>query len=153
VERIAGFRLEASLKDLGKIRQFITQAAASREVDTSAIYDLNLAITELITNTLTYGYRRQPGLFEIELFQDNSDLSIQIRDEAPTFDPTRVQPPDLTLSLDERPLGKMGIYLAQRSLDGFSHRGIPEGGNEIFLVKKDVFASHHQEEPSHEIKD
>jgi anti-sigma regulatory factor (Ser/Thr protein kinase) len=153
VDRIAGFRLKAGLKDLGTIRRFIAEAGASRGIDPSTIYDLNLAVTELVTNTLDHGYRKPSGSFEIEIIRSDSDLLVRVRDEAPAFDPTRLPPPDLSFSLAERPLGKMGIYLAQGSVDEFTHREIPGGGNEIILMKKGVFASHHQEEPNHGIKD
>jgi anti-sigma regulatory factor (Ser/Thr protein kinase) len=156
VKRIAGFRLKASVKDLAKVRRFITQTGAAKNVDPSAIYDINLAVTELITNTLNYGYRRQKGLFEIEINQADGDLFVHLRDEAPAFDPTQTalqELPDLSLSLDRRPLGKMGIYLTQRSVDQFTHREIPGGGNEIILRKINVFASHQQEDTSHGIKD
>jgi serine/threonine-protein kinase RsbW len=140
LHKIAKFRLKASLKDLGKIRQFIKQEAESRHVNSTAIYDLNLAVTELVTNTLNYGYQNRPGIIEIELFKEDGDLLIRLRDEAPAFDPTQMKKPDLSLHLYERPLGKMGIYLARGSVDRFAHRRIPEGGNEITLEKKGAFA-------------
>jgi anti-sigma regulatory factor (Ser/Thr protein kinase) len=55
---------------------------------------------------------------------------------APPFDPTRVPDPDLTLPLEERPLGGLGIYLIRQSVDKMVYRAVPEGGNELTLVKR-----------------
>jgi len=138
METLGALRLDARLEDLSRIRQFITQTASVVEIDQAAVYDLNLAITELITNTLLYGYGGA-GPIEIEILRADRDLLIRLRDKAPPFDPTGHPPPDITQPLESRPPGGMGVYLTRLSVDRFSHRRLPRGGNEISLGKVSIF--------------
>ena len=144
MEIIDTMRLDARLKDLPMIRQFISKAIAPHNIDRSQVYDFNLAITELITNTLSYGYQGT-GPFQIEILRDNQDLIVRLRDQAPNFDPTEIPPPDISLALDQRLPGGLGIFLTQQSVDKFTHRYLPGGGNEINLWKKGVFQQSKEE--------
>ena len=38
-------------------------------------------------------------------------ILIRVRDTAPPFDPTRLPDPDLTLPLEERPVGGLGAFI------------------------------------------
>ncbi len=59
-----------------------------------------------------------------------------MRDRAPPFDPTRLPDPDLTLSLEERPVGRMGVFLTRQLVDAVTYRLTGEGGNELTLTKR-----------------
>jgi anti-sigma regulatory factor (Ser/Thr protein kinase) len=144
MELLDTLRLNARLEDLPRIRQFVTQAIAPHNIDESQIYDFNLALTELITNTLSYGYRGA-GPIQIEILRANQDLMVRLRDEAPHFNPTEQPSPDISLTLDQRPPGGMGIFLTQQSVDRFTHHDLPGGGNEIKLWKKGIFSQSKEE--------
>jgi serine/threonine-protein kinase RsbW len=138
METLGTLRLDARLEDLPHIRQFFTKTTSALDIDHRAIYDLNLAITELITNTLLYGYGGA-GPIEIKILRAGQDLLVRLRDKAPYFDPTGHPPPDITQPLEKRPPGGMGVYLTRLSVDRFSHRRLPGDGNEITLGKVNLF--------------
>lgn len=138
METLGTLHLDARLEDLPHIRQFINQTTSALDIDQAAIYDLNLAITELITNTLLYGYEGA-GPIEIEILRSERDLLVRLRDKAPHFDPTEHPPPDITQPLVNRLPGGMGVYLTRLSVDRFSYRRLPGGGNEISLGKVSIF--------------
>jgi anti-sigma regulatory factor (Ser/Thr protein kinase) len=73
--------------------------------------------------------------------RSGADLIVILRDRAPTFDPTTVPPPDLTLPLEQRPIGGVGLHLVRHMVDELRHRPRPGGGNEITFVKKAIFAN------------
>jgi anti-sigma regulatory factor (Ser/Thr protein kinase) len=75
-----------------------------------------------------------PGLIEVEMIRDGDALVVRLRDQAEAFDPTQVLPPDLSLPLEKRPLGGMGIYLTRQLVDQFSYQRLQQGYNEITLV-------------------
>lgn len=131
-------RLNANLSDLEDIRNFIEEYAQRLNIDPSATYDVLLSVTEMVTNTIVHGYRGNSGLVEIEITQQEDALVIYLRDEAPPFDPTQVPAPDLTLPLEKRPVGGMGVHLTREFMDRISHRQGPQGGNELVLVKERV---------------
>lgn len=126
--------LNARLEDLEDIRRFIAQHASSYGLDASRIYDIELATTEMVTNTIVHGYKRQPGPVEVTIQVREWSFEVYIRDQAPLFDPTQATDPDLTIPLEKRPFGGMGIYLTRQMVDQFFHNALPEGGNEVILV-------------------
>jgi len=131
-------RLNANLEDLEAIRNFIEEEIKSYQVDASAVYDILLSVTEVATNIIVHGYRGKSGPLEIEIGRQGDSIVITLRDQAPPFDPTRVPAPDISLPLEERPLGGMGVHLSREFMDHMSYRYIPEKGNELILKKKGV---------------
>ena len=132
----SSLRISAELKQLVVIRRFIEETATAFKADPSAILDMLQAVDEAATNIIVHGYRGQPGMIEIEVRREGDSLVVRLRDQATPFDPTAVPPPDLTLPLEKRPLGGMGIYLARQLMDEMTHRVTSQGGNELTLVKK-----------------
>lgn len=106
------------------------------KAERGAIDDMIQAVDESATNIIVHGYRGQPGHIEIEVTQEGNVLVVRLRDQAPLFDPTRAPPPDLTLPLERRCVGGLGIHLARQFTDSMTFRTTSEGGNELTLRKK-----------------
>jgi anti-sigma regulatory factor (Ser/Thr protein kinase) len=100
------------------------------------VASLVLATDEVVTNIIVHGYEGREGTIEIEMERQGQDVLVRVRDQAPPFDSTAVPPPDLTLPLEKRPLGGLGVYLARRVVDEMSYRAGVQGGNELTLVKR-----------------
>ena len=97
-----------------------------------------LAVDEAATNIIVHGYKRQQGRIEIEMRPEGPDLIIVLRDEAPLFDPTRHPSPDLTLPLEQRQPGGLGIFLMRQVMDEVTHRPRAGGGNELIMIKRKI---------------
>ena len=129
-------RVAAELHNLETMRRFVEESALALYVDHDAAFDLAQAVDECVTNIIEHGYRGQSGSIEIEIELDGGMLMIALRDHAPGFDPTRVPPPDLTLPLEKREPGGLGVYLARLMVDEMRYRALPDGGNELTLIKR-----------------
>jgi anti-sigma regulatory factor (Ser/Thr protein kinase) len=125
----------ANLSNLARIRDFVRKSVKLLGGAPAVVDDMMLAVDESVTNIITHGYRGQPGEIAIEMRKDGADFVVTLRDQAPPFDPTRVLPPDLTLPLEQRPLGGLGIFLTRQAVDHVMHRVTGDGGNELTLVK------------------
>jgi serine/threonine-protein kinase RsbW len=131
-------QVSADLNNLAITRQFIRNVATALRVDPAIIGDVVLAVNEVVTNIIEHGYQGEPGIIEIEVEQATDSLVIRLRDQAPPFDPNAVPVPDLTLPLEKRPLGGLGVYITRQVMDEVTHQITPQGGNELTLVKKKV---------------
>jgi len=129
-------RISADLKNLAAVRRFIRDGAGSLERDEDAFQALTQAVDESLTNIVVHGYRGQPGFIEIELSRAGDSLVVCLRDQAPPFDPTAVPSPDVTVPLEKRPPGGLGVHLTRRLADRISYRPTPQGGNELTLEKR-----------------
>jgi serine/threonine-protein kinase RsbW len=135
-------RIAAKIECMPTVHRFVKETAAALGLDPSVIHDVRLAVEEMFSNTVLHGYRGEEGDIEIEISQEEGNLVIYLRDQAPPFDPTCVPPPDLTRPLKERPIGGAGIYLACQVVDDISHRITGSGGNEVTLTKRAVIGDH-----------
>ena len=139
--------IAAELKNLSEIHRFVQEMASALVldevsqglgVDPAVIHNVPLAVDEAVTNIIAHGYQGQGGAIEIEVSLEGDALVIRIRDEAAPFDPTIVPPPDVTLPLEQRIPGGLGIHLIRQIMDEMTHRVTPQGGNELTLVKRGI---------------
>jgi serine/threonine-protein kinase RsbW len=128
--------LQATLTDLARIREFVEKAVLASGCAPDDASMLVLAVDEAVTNTIVHGYASRGGLVEVAVGQQDKKTIVRLRDVAPPFDPTTVPSPDLSLPLDRRPPGGLGIYLMHKIADTVTYRARPGGGNEITLVKQ-----------------
>ena len=140
MQKIATLHVQADVSELAKIRDFVEVQAGALGVKPDAVYDVVLAANEIATNIVVHGYRGQPGTIEIEMRSEGDAAKIVLRDQAPPFDPTLAATPDITVPLEKRPRGGMGIHLTRRLTDAMLHRVGPDGGNEVTLIKRGVIA-------------
>jgi serine/threonine-protein kinase RsbW len=133
--------IAAKLNNLREIRRFIQETATALGVDAAMIPDIVLAVDEAASNIVFHGYQVREGVIQIEVERRGNALVVRLRDEATPFDPTSVPPPDLSLPLEQRPLGGMGIHLMRQVMDEVIHRITPQGGNELTLVKRGLRAN------------
>jgi serine/threonine-protein kinase RsbW len=134
----SSLRIAAEVKNLSEIRCFVQETASALGLDPATVPKVILAVDEAVSNIIVHGYQRQEGIVEIEVSQERDALVIRIRDEAPPFDPTIVPAPDVTLPLEKRIPGGLGIHLIRKIMDEMAHRVIPQGGNELTLVKRGI---------------
>lgn len=129
-------RIQAELSQLSTARQFVAEMGASLRLPRSVIDPLTLAVDESLSNIVQHGYRGQSGTIEIKIERVADAVVVRLRDQAPPFDPTGTPDPDVTLPIEHRPVGGMGVYLARRSVDSVAYERTAEGDNQLTLTKK-----------------
>jgi len=132
----ASLRVAAKLENLAAIRRFVEEAATALGIDLATVTNTVLAVDEAASNIVVHGYQRQPGTIEIEVKRGRDALVICLRDEASPFDLTSIPAPDLTVPLEQRATGGMGIHLIRQIMDKVTHRVTSQGGNELLLMKR-----------------
>ena len=126
----------AELENLVLIRRFVEKTAQNLQADQAAIDDIIQAVDEAACNIIVHGYAAKPGIIEIEVKRERDTLAVRLRDQAAQFDPTTVPPPDLTIPLEKRCPGGLGIHLIREYMDQVRYLAMPQGGNELTLGKK-----------------
>ena len=85
-------------------------------------FSANLCLEELITNTIQYGLANAPDhLIQIRIIRTREWLEILVKGDAPQFDPfNQVAQPDLDASVEDRPIGGLGVHLVRSLMDDAS---------------------------------
>jgi anti-sigma regulatory factor (Ser/Thr protein kinase) len=132
--------LPAELNALAEIRRFVKEAASGAGIEESRSYRLQLAVDEIATNIILYGYKdaSEGAVISIGAEATGDALVITLRDQSPPFDPRTMQLPeaqDLARPLEERQIGGLGIYLALQGVDHFEYRHEYGSNLNIFEVR------------------
>ncbi len=129
--------VSGTLDSLGAIAQYVMAAAAAAGLDKKTSYNLRLAVDEIATNIITYGYQEAAceGVLALRTEVDEQSLIISIEDTGIPYDPTqKPAPEDLDKPLEQRQIGGLGIYLARQGVDKFIYERVGERNRNIFIV-------------------
>jgi serine/threonine-protein kinase RsbW len=102
---------------------------------TDDILDTQLAVEEVITNTIVHGYKKAGGKITLSCQINPSNLEVRIKDSAPRFDPLSIPNPKLDGAIEERKIGGLGVYLVRQVMDNVSYH-YENGKNILVLIKR-----------------
>jgi serine/threonine-protein kinase RsbW len=124
-------RLEAVAPAMEAAEAWLEQ----RQVPPKAVYFANLAIEEILTNCIRYGYEDdREHIISITLTLVGNTLRIGVIDDGRAFDPLLLPTPNLSVELERRVEGGLGIHLLRSLADRIAYERT-DGTNQITLVK------------------
>ncbi len=90
-----------------------------------------IAVDEIVSNILQYS-----GAGELTLCCEISPQAVMLSfsDNGTPYDPLAKPDPDVTLALDEREIGGLGIFMVKKSMDAMDYR-FADGKNILTLKK------------------
>ncbi|UCE32326.1 MAG: ATP-binding protein, partial [Burkholderiales bacterium] len=133
---ISTFARPARREELGTLIQFVMDGCATHGLDAQTLSDLRLAVEEACTNLIEHAYPADaPGPIELTVSADDDRVVVEIRDQAPPFDPAGLSPPDLGADWQDRPVGGLGWHLIRSVMDEVRYVS-DAAGNRLTLVKR-----------------
>jgi len=133
----ASLTIPNRIDQLPAVTDFLENLGSSWNLPQKMVLSLNLVLEEALTNTILYGFDDQEThLIEINISRKNQYLSIRISDDGQAYDPTQRKDPDLTLPLEERPIGGLGIFLIKQMMDSVSY--VRKNNKNYLTLKKNI---------------
>ncbi len=123
------------LEGLSAAMRDCTDFLRAERVPEEGVFAVNLALEELITNALKYGYGEDPPrcvFIRVNAFADR--VTLLLEDDANPFDPFGQPEPDLERPAEERAPGGLGLRFVKRTMTSHAYRR--EGGRNIILLEK-----------------
>jgi len=101
-----------------ELSQFLKTFAKDNEISLPVLLELDLALGELLSNILTYGYKKTENIFiEITCEKRDSYIKGSLRDGGLPFNPLDSKVQDSSsMSLQEREIGGLGLSIADTLL-------------------------------------
>ena len=119
VDDAIDIQLANDLREIARVAAHIDDFCSEREVPAETAYAVNLAIDELLNNTIGHGYDDdEPRRIAVLVRLEGETLVVMVVDDARTFDPTQAREPQAEPSLEEPDLGGLGLLLVNRMMDG-----------------------------------
>lgn len=124
--------LVAKLESLGPVTEFVRVGAQEAELAELQMRQLELMIEEIFVNIYRYAYPQDsPGSVTVTYaVPKTGELNVEFGDQGIEFDPLSAPAPDLTLGLEKRPVGGLGIFLLKTFAGSVSYRR-EEGWNRL----------------------
>jgi len=109
--------LHNDISEVPQLGEWIEQKGEELDLPVSSVFQLNLALEEAVVNVMNYAYPGQEGMpVRLTIEGDNNSLVFTLEDDGVAFDPTAASEPDLTLDIDDRPIGGLGIFLVKQMM-------------------------------------
>lgn len=110
--------LHNDIQQIPQLAEFVETVAEEKKLSQSLAMNLNLALEEAVTNVILYAYPNgSDGLVDVEAIMREHSLEFIITDSGKPFDPTAAPDTDINLSVEERPIGGLGIHLIRQLMD------------------------------------
>jgi len=129
-------RIANDLAELTRVAEAVDEFCAAHALPADCAFKLNVALEELLTNTVSYGYddaARHEIALDIAL--EGDAIVVELSDDARPFDPLDAPPPDLDSPIEERRVGGLGVHLVKTMMDDVAY-AYRDGRNHVRLRKR-----------------
>ena len=128
--------LHNDIRRIPELAAFVEALAAECALEGRVKAGLHLALEEAVSNVMMYAYPAgEKGPVEISAVLEGDRLVFTLVDSGVPFDPTTRPDADITLGVEERPIGGLGIYLVRKLMDEVRYERAG-GKNVLTLVKR-----------------
>ncbi len=128
--------LTNKVSEITKLNAFVKSATAALNMETGLANQIKLAVEEAVTNVIDYAYPNgTEGNINITIEADESRIRFILSDSGAEFDPTGVSKADTTLTVDERPIGGLGVFLVRNLMDSINYERV-DGKNVLRMEKR-----------------
>ena len=124
--------LKNDVRNVKELNVFVKSITDKLDIDTSQARNIKLAVEEAVVNVMDYAYPMgTEGDITVRVMYDEKKLKFVIIDAGIAFDPTEAAKADITLSVEDRPIGGLGLLLVREMMDSMNYERI---GNKNHLT-------------------
>lgn len=117
---------------------FIDMFLSVHKCSEKSLMEIEVAVEEIFINIASYAYPEGQGdvLMEAEVDGSPEVLTLRFKDKGIPYDPLAKEDPDTTLSVEDAPIGGLGIYMLKQSMDEMFYEY--KDGQNILTIKKQL---------------
>ncbi len=130
----ARLTIPATVESLDEIVQWVDASLRPNGVPEPFIAKMTLVIEELFVNIVNYAYLNEPGSVLLTMYIGPC-LKLILSDTGVPFDPLEFSEPDVTMPIENRMIGGLGIFLSKKLTDRITYEWV-NGTNVLTVYKK-----------------
>jgi serine/threonine-protein kinase RsbW len=115
----------AVLDRLRELQTFVQEKAQQSGLSAETCTKLELVMEELVVNIIHYAYPDIQGEVEAHCELEKKEVQhcfcVTLRDWGTPFNPLKCEMPNTELDIDDRPIGGLGILLAEKMADSMRY--------------------------------
>lgn len=122
--------------ELTRVSALADQFAAANQLSSDVTADLHVALDEVLTNIIRYGYTDDRAHeISIQLRVEDGMLVAEIQDDGRPFDPLILPEPDVKAPLRKRRVGGVGILFVRKLMNDVKYKRIADR-NHLVLKRR-----------------
>jgi anti-sigma regulatory factor (Ser/Thr protein kinase) len=136
--------------EIARVANEIERFLGAAGVPEKIIFQINLSIDELVTNTILYGYDDQAEhIIRVTLRSTSDEIEVTIDDDGHAFNPfsPTAAPVDVNLPIEDRQIGGLGLHFVKSMMNEVSYARV--GGRNLVTLRRST--QHASRAPSDEI--
>jgi len=124
--------------EISRLGELAERFGADEGLSDDLVMAINLVLDEVFANILDHGYGGDTGRREIRvmLAREGGTLTIEVDDDGRPFDPRQAPPPDLSLPLEDRPVGGLGIHIVKTMMNSVEYER--RGDRNVLTMRKTI---------------
>jgi serine/threonine-protein kinase RsbW len=128
--------VEPQVSEIPRLFDWVEACCCAEGIADELRYKVMLALEEAVTNVINHAFADVPPPHRIRVRLDITDrlFAAEVIDNGRVFDPTTAPDPDLTLPLERRTPGGLGIHLMRNVMDRLHYRH--EGSSNTLRLEK-----------------
>jgi serine/threonine-protein kinase RsbW len=124
------------LTEIELLGQVVSEFAEHHQWSPRMLFEVNVSLEELLTNVISYAYEdNQEHEITLRLSFADGEMAAELEDDGLPFNPLERAEPDLSIPLEERQIGGLGIFLARKFMTDLTYQR-RDGKNLLRLKKK-----------------
>ena len=129
-------RVEANVENLPKVLAFVDDQLEMAECPMKAKIQIDIAVEEIFVNIAHYAYAPGTGdaLIRVRVSDEPAKVLIDFEDSGIPYNPLEKADPDVTLNVQEREIGGLGIFMVKKIVDEIRYE-YADGKNRLTLGK------------------
>lgn len=130
--------LSATIENIEPVTDFVNEVLEENGCSMKAQMQLDIAVDELFSNIARYAYAPNVGeaTVGVNFIEDEGSVEIFFSDSGTPYDPLAKADPDITLSVEEREIGGLGIFMVKKSVDEMCYEY--KDGKNVLKIKKKI---------------
>ena len=129
--------ISAAMENLDMVTDFVEGHLEEYGCPMNAQIQVALAVEEIFVNIALYAYNPNvgPATIRVEVHEEPMEVVITFMDKGKPYDPLAKEDPDITLSVEEREVGGLGIFMVKQAMDDVRYE-YSDGRNILTIIKR-----------------
>lgn len=128
--------VDATIENTSNVLSFIDEELERLDCNLIAKTKLDVAVDEIFSNIANYAYEGKGGkaTIVIDYVKDDNKVIIKFVDEGVPYNPLEKEDPDITLPIEKRVIGGLGILIVKKSMDNVTYEY--KDNKNILIIEK-----------------
>ena len=118
------------------VRKFFDDYSKENKLTEKTVHDIQMALDELLTNIVNYGYEdSDEHKIDVRFGINDDAVRVEIIDDSKPYNILEKENPDISLSVEDKPIGGLGIFLIKKLMSNVDYY-TKEGKNHLVMTKE-----------------